>query len=292
LTGTKKSAELPDASVLASMSIDTVKIDRLVREYFTAQPLKILPQAPFVDAVSQFVEKDDKHAMEMFVMDSLTGQVKQLLELDDDEEDLDSVMDRIREKQEEGFLSGAIKRTKKGKYKPRPPNWDSDLDGEWEDQPGALIIDDNEPEEEDETPAPPVRRGRVVMSDEEVAEMAPPARKTATKRAPAKKAPAKPAAKAPAKKAPAKAPVRGRKKAIPVLSDDEDDDVIMMDQEPPLNAQPRRAAATRATGRQTTLNFSQSQPRTQTQRMELSDDEISDEDDAFEPVPASSSRRR
>jgi double-strand break repair protein MRE11 len=51
---------------------------------------------------------------------------------------------------------------------------------------------------------------------------------------------------------------------------------------------PKRAAATR--GRQTQLTFTQpSQAASVAQ--ELSDDEISD-DDAFNPTPASSSRRR
>jgi double-strand break repair protein MRE11 len=219
----------------------------------------------------------------MFVNESLSGQVKQMLELDDDDEDLDSVMERIREIQEEGFKSGAIKRAKrKAKYKPRPAIWDSDLDGEWEDQPGALIVSDLEGAE-DETPVPLARRGRVVISDDDESVMEPPAKKVPAKRAPAKKAPAK----APAKKAPPKAPAKGRKKATPALSDD-DDDLIMMDAEsakPP----PRRAAATRSTGRQTQLNFSQA---SRSQARELSDDVISDDDDAFEPMPASSSRRR
>jgi double-strand break repair protein MRE11 len=278
---------VPEESVLASMAID-VRIDKIVREYFTAQSLKILPQAPFSDAVSQYVEKDDKHAMEIFVNESLSGQVKAMLELEDEEEDLDSVMERIREIQEEGFKSGAIKRARnRAKYKPRPEHWDSDLDGEWEDQPGALILSDLD-EREDETPAAPARRGRVVISDEEESVMAPPAKKVAAKRAPAKKASAK-TAKASAKKAPAKAPAKGRKTATPALSDDEDADLIMMDAEP-SKPPPRRAAAARSTGRQTQLNFSQ-QPRSQAR--ELSDDVISDDDDdAFEPMPASSSRRR
>lgn len=280
----KVNGDMPEESVLASMAIDNMRIDKIVREYFTAQSLKILPQAPFSDAVSQYVEKDDKHALEMFVNESLSGQVKQILELDDDDEDLDSVMERIREIQEEGFRSGAIKRAKrKARYKPRPAIWDSDLDGEWEDQPGALIISDLE-DAEDETPAPPARRGRVVLSDDDESIMGPPAKKVPAKRAPAKKAPAK----APAKKAPAKAPAKGRKKATPALSDDEDDDLIMMDTEP-AKPPPRRAAATRSTGRQTQLNFSQA---SKSQARELSDDVISDDDDAFEPMPASSSRRR
>ncbi len=279
----KVNGDMPEESVLASMAIDNMRIEKIVREYFTAQSLKILPQAPFSDAVSQYVEKDDKHALEVFVNESLSGQVKQMLELDDDDEDLDSIMERIRDIQEEGFRSGAIKRAKrKARYKPRPAIWDSDLDGEWEDQPGALIISDLE-NEEDETPVPPARRGRVVVSDDESI-MGPPAKKVPAKRAPAKKAPAK----APAKKAPAKAHAKGRKKATPALSDDEDDDLVMMDAEP-AKPPPRRAAATRPTGRQTQLNFSQT---SRSQARELSDDVISDDDDAFEPMPASSSRRR
>lgn len=284
----KVNGEVPEESVLASMAIDNVRIEKIVREYFTAQSLKILPQAPFSDAVSQYVEKDDKHALEMFVNESLSGQVKSMLELEDDDEDLGSVMERIREIQEEGFKSGAIKRARrKAKYKPRPDHWDSDLDGEWEDQPGALVISDLE-DQEDETPAPPARRGRVVVSDDDESVMAPPAKKVAAKRAPAKKPPAK-AAKAPAKKAPAKAPAKGRKKVTPALSDDEDGDLIMMD-EAPSKPPPRRAAPARSTTRQTQLNFSQ-QPGSQAR--ELSDDVISDDDDdAFEPMPASSSKRR
>jgi double-strand break repair protein MRE11 len=280
----KVNGEKPEESVLASMTIDNIRIDKIVREYFTAQSLKILPQAPFSDAVSQYVEKDDKHALEMFVNESLSGQVKQILELDDDDDDLDSIMERIREIQEEGFRSGAIKRAKrKAKYKPRPAIWDSDLDGEWEDQPGALIISDLE-DGEDETPVPPARRGRVVVGDDDESITGLPAKKVPAKRAPAKKAPAK----APAKKAPTKAPAKGRKKATSALSDDEDDDLIMMDAEP-AKPPPRRAAATRSTGRQTQLNFSQAG---RSQARELSDDVISDDDDAFEPMTASSSRRR
>lgn len=319
-TGNKagKEAAVPDPSVMASMTMDTIKLDKLVNEYFTAQPLKILPQAPFVDAVTQFVDKDDKHAVEACVVDSLTIQVKQLMELEDDDDDLDPIMERIREEQEQGFLNGTRKRSRKGyKFKPRPDHWDSDLDGEWEDQPGAIIVSENEEgahrdAEEDGTPVVPARRSRMFISDDEESVMGPPPKKAVTKRAaPAKKAPAKAApAKAPAKRAPAKAATttaRGKKKATQEPSDDEDEDVIMIDDDfaPPPKVQPKRAAATRgaaSTARQSTLNFSQSQPRTQvsqshsrtqaTQRKELSDDEISDDDDAFETLPSSKPTRR
>lgn len=274
---------MPEEGVLASlMSIDNVKVEKLVREFLVAQSLKILPRTHFGDAVTQYVDKDDKHAMETFVEESLTLQVQELLTIDqgedNDEKDLEPIMDRIRLEQEERFKAGLIKRTNKsGKYAPRPENWDSDALGEWEDNPAALM----QSGDEDDTSAPAIKRGRGVaalFSDDDDASVIsqPPTKKAPAKRAPAKKAPAKPRI-----TAKAKAPARGRKKVVEI-SDDEEEDVIMQDDSPnrAQKSQPKRAAA--AKGRQTTLNFSQSQAKTQAAR-ELSDDEIS-EDDAFEPM--------
>ena len=84
---------MPEEGVLASlMSIDNVKVEKLVREFLVAQSLKILPRTHFGDAVTQYVDKDDKHAMETFVEESLTLQVQELLTIDqgedNDEKDL------------------------------------------------------------------------------------------------------------------------------------------------------------------------------------------------------------
>jgi double-strand break repair protein MRE11 len=270
---------MPDHATLASLVQDNVKVEKLVREFLTAQSLKIFPKAPFGDAVTQFVGKDDKHAMEAFVNDSLSSQIKEImLRENPDEENLDEVMDELRTKQEALFASGALKTRKKvGKLKPRPQTWDSDMDGEWEDAPGAYEFVDGEDEE---STAPAAKRGiaGTIASDDDPFS-GPIGVKAPAKKAPAKRAPAKP-------KAPAKTPARGRKKVLDP-SDDEDDDVVMYDKPPPPKSQPKRAAAAR--GRQTTLNFSQSQAKTQTAK-ELSDDEISD-DDAFEPMVSSSRRR-
>ena len=70
----KNNVDEPDDQVLADLSIDSIKVDKLVKEFLTAQTLTILPQNSFGDAVSQFVDKDDKHAMEIFVKQSLTTQ--------------------------------------------------------------------------------------------------------------------------------------------------------------------------------------------------------------------------
>ena len=286
---------MPDEAVLAAqnlLAMDNIKVEKLVHDFLNAQALKILPQEPFGDAVTQFVDKQDKNAMDNFVQENLALQVKQLLianqDSDDDEDELETQMDRIRAHQEELFKAGALKRkSKKKKVRPRPQNWDSDEYGAWEDQPGAVELSGVEDEDEDGAPAGRRKKAASLLSDDDVSMVSAPTKKTAAaKKAPAKKAPAKP--RAPAKaKVPAKAPAaRGRKKVVHELSDDEDNDsdVIMMDEPPAsVKSQPKRAATAR--GRQTQLNFSQqTQPKTSTAK-ELSDDEISDDDDdAFEPM--------
>jgi double-strand break repair protein MRE11 len=108
---TKDGQELPDEGILAQLTIDNIKVEKLVREFLMAQSLTILPQNSFGDAVSQFVDKDDKHAMEQFVNDSLADQIKHLMDVDQpDQEVLASAMDEYRSKLEELFAAGHLKR--------------------------------------------------------------------------------------------------------------------------------------------------------------------------------------
>lgn len=274
----------PDESAVVSMTtIDTVKIDKLVHEFLEAQTLKILPRGQFGDAVTQFVDKDDKHAMEEFVAASLDGQVKQLLDLDIDEDEIDNQMEAYKEKAEKSYLADPRRIKSTRKLKPRPVDWDTEDDGEWENDPAAWIYEVSRDSEE---PAAPARgRRTAAVSDDESVFGGPPARTVPAKRAPAKKAPVK---KAPPKRVPAKAPARGRGKKAAEPSDDdleEESDVMMLDEPPPpARSQPKRAAITRSSGRQTQLSFTQGIAKSQAQK-EPSPDEISDDDDdAFEPL--------
>jgi double-strand break repair protein MRE11 len=275
---------MPDEETIAAMtSIDNVKVEKLVREFLLAQSLKILPRTHFGAAVTEYVVKDDKRAMENFVDESLTHQVKEMLSIEGEELDLDDTMDQIRAREEELWASGLLQKSKTAhKFKPRPENWDSDTFGEWEDDPAALLMSGDE-----ESIALTSKRGRGAFSDDDDASVvsALANKKAPAKKAPAKKAPAKPRAPAKAKAA-QKAPARGRKKVVEI-SDDEEEDMIMQDDSLPAKSQPKRAAVVR--GQQTRLNFSQPLSKTQTAK-ELSDDELS-EDDAFEPMVSSSRRR-
>jgi len=285
-------------------------VDQLVQEFFAQQELKILPQAPFGNAVNQFVSKDDKHAVEMFLMDSLSTQVKGLLQLDDDAvtEGLDAHIADFRKVMEKSYVEGESQAARRRRrFKPKPNGWDSDMNGHWTEQPGVLEEVPSSPEPQTSRRAP--ADSRDVFSDDEEdlfgdtpAPRARPAAKATTSRA-TKKAPAKPAAK---KAAPArKAPSRGRKKAANPFIDDgeeEDEDVVMEDDDfdlpvakPAPPPKPTRATRGAAKPKQTTLNFSQSQSQRPAAKkaqkaIEISDDEISD--DAFESMPTTRSKRR
>ena len=163
----KNNAELPEESIMAEMTASTVKVDKLVKEFLTAQTLTILPQNSFGDAVTQFVDKDDKHAMELFVEESLTNQLKHLMTNNGvDEEDIIKQMDEYKSKLETMFTAGKLSKTRKSKLKPKPVTWDSEEDGPWAEEPGALIRSEDEGENGDDaslasvTAKKPATRGR------------------------------------------------------------------------------------------------------------------------------------
>jgi double-strand break repair protein MRE11 len=278
---TKNKAEMPEESVLAELSASTVKVDKLVKEFLTAQTLTILPQNSFGDAVTQFVDKDDKHAMELFVSESLNNQLKHLMNASElEEEDIINEMDQYKSQLEGLFAAGKLKKTKKTNLKAKPIGWDSDEDGHWADDPGALIrpVDDDEEDEDNDSLASvptkkPAARGRGKAAG------------TTRQTAAATKTKAPLAAKS----------VRGKKKVVEEEEDDDDDDDVIMvsdnDEESDdavfvseAKKAPAKKPATRAPARakspakkttasrakapaakQSTLNFSQT-PRSQPTR--------------------------
>ncbi|KAJ6785714.1 hypothetical protein PWT90_06256 [Aphanocladium album] len=302
----RKTTATAPTEVMDSMADgnDMVKVDSLVQDFLSAQSLKVLPQGPFGEAVNQFVAKDDKHAMELFVSEHLTGQVKQMLGLESDDEDLNSAMEIYRTRVEQQLESGVkpVYGERRRVLRPKPTTWDSDFDGNWEEEPDAWTY---EPVSEVSFLAgsAPSRVADSLLEEEEA-----PAKSTrraaTTKKAPAKKAPAKKAT-----------TTRGRGRKAPVEEEEEEDVLMESDEEEPepepapppkratraapakkAAAAPKKAAATRTSTRgrqatQTTLNFSQKSGGTQTKGIEISDDEISD-DDAFEPAPVTTRSRR
>lgn len=301
-------------------SAEMIKVENLVNQFLSVQSLKVLPQGPFGEAVNQFVAKDDKHAMELFVSEHLSGQVRQMLGLESDDEDLNNAMETYKQRVEQrmataGSLGKMAQGERKRTLKPKPDGWDPDFDGNWEDEPGAWVYEDDAPSNlgaSGSSRKPQPRDDEMLDLDADEPPAAKPKRAPAraTKAAPAKKAAA-------AKKPPAR---RGRKPFEDSEEEEEEppeeDAVMESDEEeapPPQkpaarttrrgqNAKstataskpaPAKKATTRgaaaAKTRQTKLKFSQG--ATQDKAVEISDDEISD-DDAFEPAPVASRTRR
>jgi double-strand break repair protein MRE11 len=324
---TREEIDQPDEERINEMthSLDAVKVEELVREFLTAQSLTILPQNSFGDSVNQFVAKDDKHAMDAFVKQSLKSQVDHLLQgFDEEVVDLTGAMEDHRAELEKMFDDGHRVLAAKTTLLPKPDNWDSDLDGHWEDNPDAIAIVDNDDDAMEvvaESPPVAATRGRGRGA----------------------KAPAAATRKTTAATKPTARGSRAKKNQ-PFVDEDEDEesDVQMIlddDEEEKLfvpeskigrgraasNASkasttkkappPKTTAAKRGTTatssrakpsvaatKQTQIDFSQSQqvpkraaPRAaalKKQVIEISDDEISD-DDAFEPVaPVRAARKR
>ena len=322
MTSARKLADNPEEREILSHleGLDTMKVEKLVREFLAAQSLTILPQNHFGDAVSQFIEKDDRHAMEYFVNSSLADQMRHLISLgenSEDEEEGDDMVERIekyRKELEELFSKGALKRAAMGgkeRFKPRPDDWDSDLQGDWEDQPGALVRSDDEDEkgdedeDDDETPKPKAAtrggRGRGTGRGGRAGAAATTTRKTAA---------------VPRKAATAR---RGKKTIIDSDEDEEDEDAMVIDEDEededsmffkedksakkkpaPATSRSRKAASpvkkpaprtAAKRGTQSVLNFSQAQ-RNGGGKGRAESIDISDDDDAFESAPVTTKRKR
>jgi double-strand break repair protein MRE11 len=233
--------EMPVESSNDNESANMIKVDQLVREYLAAQTLTILPQNRLGDAVVQYVDKDDKHALEETILDSLGSQVSQLLGREEEEEDKNfdeetvaEMMENIRAQLEERFDAGDKALRKRRNRHPKPDDWDSEMDGSWEDDLRSVIraAADNAEENDDDdeeasvaSRAPAIGRGRGRGRGGRAAASTTTARKPAAKKA------------APKATAPAKTPARSRKRVQESESEEEaeesaaeeSDNLIMLD---------------------------------------------------------------
>ncbi|RPA86783.1 DNA repair exonuclease [Ascobolus immersus RN42] len=207
---------------------ENVKVEKLVQSFLESQTLSVLAENGLGDAISQFVEKDDKHAVEMFVTESLKNQIDKLFEKGVvSEQDITEAMEENKSSLEELFEKGLYKPPPPKPLPPKPDDWDSDMQGHWRDQKfdsdDDMVLRTPTPE-----PAPAKGRGR------------------GGARGKATTARAKPAA----------AP-RGRGKAAAskatVISDDDDDED--MNDAPPARKTATRKTAT-ATSRKTVASRS------------------------------------
>ncbi|KAL7276614.1 meiotic recombination [Rhizina undulata] len=113
-------------------SVDDVKIEDLVKEFLPNMTL--FPSNALGNAVREYAEKDDKHAVDMLVEDVLKRCIKKLTSNDDVTEE---TFESFLEKQvKEGYAKTARTRQR---LKEKPDDWDSDMFGHWADEPSAQL---------------------------------------------------------------------------------------------------------------------------------------------------------
>uniref|UniRef100_A0A060TA40 Double-strand break repair protein n=1 Tax=Blastobotrys adeninivorans TaxID=409370 RepID=A0A060TA40_BLAAD len=83
--GTKKSSkdanDAPQENDTANLTLDNLRVQALVEEYLRTQRLEVLQETGLGEAISNFVDKDDKLAVKEFVDAALEAQTKNLLGL-------------------------------------------------------------------------------------------------------------------------------------------------------------------------------------------------------------------
>ncbi|PWY96930.1 DNA repair exonuclease [Testicularia cyperi] len=88
--------DLESVDLLPMERLEKVDVGKLVQEYLQAQNLDILNPEGLEGAVLNFVEKDDKDAIEGFVTRMLRHTVKGLVTIDPDESRIDGELERLR----------------------------------------------------------------------------------------------------------------------------------------------------------------------------------------------------
>lgn len=104
--------EIDNSELLAEYGgrIENIKVEDLVKEFMENSKLEILPINGLGDAVAQFMDKDDRHALENFVGDSLKTYMIKMREFEDlNEEKIAEVVEKHKSYLEDAFEKGLIK---------------------------------------------------------------------------------------------------------------------------------------------------------------------------------------
>lgn len=93
--------DIEEEGLLAVERLEKVDVGKLVQEYLQAQNLDILNPEGLEGAVLNFVEKDDRDAIDSFVTKMLKNTVKGLVTIDPEESRIDGELERLRQQQQE-----------------------------------------------------------------------------------------------------------------------------------------------------------------------------------------------
>ncbi|KAI1790082.1 DNA repair exonuclease [Ganoderma leucocontextum] len=170
---------IDDPELSVSEKLSKVRVQTLVREYLAAQELQLLGEAGMSDAIGMFVDKDDLHAIQTHVSDTLKSLMKgvQANEVEVDADNLDELVEQVRGEHEQRYLDNRHEEPAKGKGKGKAKageESDASVDSMMMD------VDNGGSDFEQLSDAPPPKtKGRAAP------------KKAAAKKAPAKKAPAR-----------------------------------------------------------------------------------------------------
>ncbi|EST08580.1 Phosphoesterase domain protein [Kalmanozyma brasiliensis GHG001] len=93
--------DVEEEGLLAVERLEKVDVGKLVQEYLQAQNLDILNPEGLEGAVLNFVEKDDREAIDSFVTKMLKNTVKGLVTIDPEESRIEGELERLRQQQQE-----------------------------------------------------------------------------------------------------------------------------------------------------------------------------------------------
>ncbi|KAJ1018026.1 hypothetical protein NDA16_004895 [Ustilago loliicola] len=93
--------DVEEEGLLAVERLEKVDVGKLVQEYLQAQNLDILNPEGLEGAVLNFVEKDDRDAIDSFVTKMLKNTVKGLVTIDPEESRIDGELERLRLQQQQ-----------------------------------------------------------------------------------------------------------------------------------------------------------------------------------------------
>ncbi|QSL65132.1 hypothetical protein MERGE_002437 [Pneumocystis wakefieldiae] len=82
---------------ISNVKLENIKVEDLVKEFLNVQRLICLPEHELGEAITRFIEKDDREALKCFVTTHLDGQIKLLIKNQVTEENLEAEL--IKQKQ-------------------------------------------------------------------------------------------------------------------------------------------------------------------------------------------------
>lgn len=148
--------DVEEEGLLPVERLEKVDVGKLVQEYLQAQNLDILNPEGLEGAVLNFVEKDDRDAIDSFVTKMLKNTVKGLVTIDPEESRIDGELERLRQQQMEQRQAMELEMEAGGRSAGKGADGGNDSDDS--------MMEDLEPPRVEAAAAPARGRGRTTRA--------------------------------------------------------------------------------------------------------------------------------